>query len=236
MLVVDRAYPDGRRTDRDHAWTDAGADSYGVDVEFEAEWVEGDVLVLNRRPIDGRIEVGGLFYPENEDVERSLMVLMAGIEVSSLPEIEPVVGADGFTLAIDEAYRPALTELEGFSHINVLWWADQVDDPMLREVTIAERPYRDAPAAIGTTIELCATSAAGCHGCLLVSADPGPTQIGSILVPIGLPLLATIVFPVFPQAPICAPLTIPDNPQLVGMSLYMNSAANSTVRRISSWK
>jgi hypothetical protein len=25
------------------SWTDAGADSYGVDVEFEAEWVEGDV-------------------------------------------------------------------------------------------------------------------------------------------------------------------------------------------------
>lgn len=60
-----------------------------------------------------------------------------------------LVGADGSTLAIAEAYRPALTELEGFSHINVLWWADQVDDPMLREMTIADRPYRDAPAAIG---------------------------------------------------------------------------------------
>ena len=40
-------------------------------------------------------------------------------------------------------------------------------------------------------------------------------------MPIGLPLLATIVFPIFPPAPVCAPLTIPDDPQLVGMSLYM---------------
>ena len=55
----------------------------------------------------------------------------------------------GFALAIDEAYRPALTELEGFSHINVLWWAHLLDDPMLREMTIAERAYRDAPAQIG---------------------------------------------------------------------------------------
>lgn len=58
-------------------------------------------------------------------------------------------GAEGFVLEIDEAYRPALTELEGYSHINVLWWADQVDEPMLREVTVAEQPYKNAPAAIG---------------------------------------------------------------------------------------
>jgi len=60
-----------------------------------------------------------------------------------------VVGDDGFALAIDEAYRPALTELEGFSHINVLWWAHHLDEPSFREMTIAERAYRDAPAQIG---------------------------------------------------------------------------------------
>lgn len=58
-------------------------------------------------------------------------------------------GAEGFVLEIDEAYRPALTGLGGYSHINVLWWADQVDEPMLREVTVAEQPYKNAPAAIG---------------------------------------------------------------------------------------
>ena len=70
-------------------------------------------------------------------------------------ELNPIgtilVGAEGFMLGIAEAYRPALTELAGFSHVNVLWWADRVDDPMLREMTIAEQPYRSAPAAIGTS-------------------------------------------------------------------------------------
>ena len=59
------------------------------------------------------------------------------------------VDEDGFALVIDEPFRPALTELEGFSHINVLWWCHLLDDPMFRELTIVERPYRNAPAEIG---------------------------------------------------------------------------------------
>ena len=60
-----------------------------------------------------------------------------------------VANEHGFALSIDEAYRPALTELEGFSHINVLWWAHLLDDPQYREMTIAEHAYRNAPAEIG---------------------------------------------------------------------------------------
>ncbi len=59
------------------------------------------------------------------------------------------VDKDGFALVIAEPYRQALTELDGFSHLNVLWWCHLLDDPMFREMTIAERPYRGAPAAIG---------------------------------------------------------------------------------------
>ena len=55
----------------------------------------------------------------------------------------------GFGLLIAEPYREALTELEGFSHVNVLWWSHLLDDPMFREMTVAERPYRNAPARIG---------------------------------------------------------------------------------------
>ncbi len=60
-----------------------------------------------------------------------------------------IVDDDGFALSIYEPYRPALAELDGFSHINVLWWAHLLDDPMFREMTIAERAYRNAPAQIG---------------------------------------------------------------------------------------
>ena len=55
----------------------------------------------------------------------------------------------GYGLFIAEPYREALTELDGFSHVNVLWWCHLLDDPMFREMTIAERPYRNAPAEIG---------------------------------------------------------------------------------------
>lgn len=53
------------------------------------------------------------------------------------------------TLVVDEPYGPALTGLDGFSHLHLLWWSHLLDDPMFREMTIAERPYRNASAAIG---------------------------------------------------------------------------------------
>ncbi len=59
------------------------------------------------------------------------------------------IDKEGFALIIDEPYRPALTELDDYSHINVLWWCHLLDDPTYREMTIAERPYRNAPEQIG---------------------------------------------------------------------------------------
>jgi tRNA-Thr(GGU) m(6)t(6)A37 methyltransferase TsaA len=54
-----------------------------------------------------------------------------------------------FTIVVDEAYRPALAELEGFSHINILWWCHLLDDPLFREMVTAEKPYRQGPDAVG---------------------------------------------------------------------------------------
>lgn len=59
------------------------------------------------------------------------------------------VNADGFSLAIDQPYRAALTALEGFSHINVLWWCHELDDPAFREMLIAEKPYKQGPDEVG---------------------------------------------------------------------------------------
>ncbi len=59
------------------------------------------------------------------------------------------VGDDGFTLHIEELYRPALTELDGFSHINVLWWCHYLDEPQYRQMTVVEKPYREGPAQVG---------------------------------------------------------------------------------------
>ena len=35
---------------------------------------------------------------------------------------------EGPCIRVDNAYIPALKALEGFSHINVIWWFDRLDD------------------------------------------------------------------------------------------------------------
>jgi tRNA-Thr(GGU) m(6)t(6)A37 methyltransferase TsaA len=54
-----------------------------------------------------------------------------------------------FWLEIDEAYRPALQGLEGFSHLNVLWWCHLLDDELYREILVADQPYRLSPPKLG---------------------------------------------------------------------------------------
>ena len=44
-------------------------------------------------------------------------------------------------LRIDPAYRDGLRGLEGFGHAVAIWWAHEVDDPELRALTDAGRPY-----------------------------------------------------------------------------------------------
>lgn len=48
---------------------------------------------------------------------------------------------EGFRLEIMAPYRAALKQLEHFSHVMVLWWADQCDDDLYRGITECEPPY-----------------------------------------------------------------------------------------------
>ncbi|MBN2303438.1 MAG: SAM-dependent methyltransferase, partial [Anaerolineae bacterium] len=48
---------------------------------------------------------------------------------------------DTFQVVIDAPYRPALKQLEHFSHVIVFWWADQGDTPEYRQFLQAEPPY-----------------------------------------------------------------------------------------------
>lgn len=56
---------------------------------------------------------------------------------------------EGTWIEIDEKYIPALEGLEGFSHINVLWWCNEFDDEQSRSVLQAEQPYKGAPGVMG---------------------------------------------------------------------------------------
>ena len=55
-----------------------------------------------------------------------------------------------FWIEIEKKFRPALKELEHFTHIHVIWWANQNDTPKLRKVLVSEElpPFygKDAPS------------------------------------------------------------------------------------------
>jgi len=54
------------------------------------------------------------------------------------------------TLVLDKKYVPALAGLEGFSHVQVLWWFDGCDDETARSVLTVQKPYRNGPDEMGT--------------------------------------------------------------------------------------
>lgn len=68
-------------------------------------------------------------------------------------EIKPIgtirQGEDGAVLALDSKYAQALRELDGFSHINVIWWCDKCDTDEGRSMLEVEAPYKNAPEIMG---------------------------------------------------------------------------------------
>ncbi|MFR3731017.1 SAM-dependent methyltransferase [Lacrimispora sp.] len=54
------------------------------------------------------------------------------------------------TIQLEKSYLPALTSLEGFSHINVLWWFDACDNLQDRSSLKESSPYKKAPSVMGT--------------------------------------------------------------------------------------
>lgn len=55
----------------------------------------------------------------------------------------------GLYIQIDDPYKNALIGLDGFSHLHVLWWADQLDIPDMRSITTVDKPYKPGPELLG---------------------------------------------------------------------------------------
>ncbi len=60
------------------------------------------------------------------------------------------VDDEGMRLVLDKEYIPALTNLEDFSYINVLWWFDKCDNPNSRSKLVEKSPYKNSPELLGT--------------------------------------------------------------------------------------
>lgn len=69
----------------------------------------------------------------------------------SLTPIGKTETLDGLRIIrLHKAYVPALQALEGFSHVDVLWWFDGCDNETSRSSLKEHSPYKHAPAVMGT--------------------------------------------------------------------------------------
>ena len=50
---------------------------------------------------------------------------------------------------LDEKYVKGLRGLDGYSHVQVLWWADACDNEYNRNILVEEKPYKNGPDKIG---------------------------------------------------------------------------------------
>lgn len=56
---------------------------------------------------------------------------------------------DGSLIELNPEFIPALKALDGFSHINVLWWFSDFDTKEARAILETEQPYKKAPEIMG---------------------------------------------------------------------------------------
>lgn len=73
---------------------------------------------------------------------------MAELQLNTIGRIESENG--DMRIVLDKAYAPALTGMEGFSHIQVLWWFSACDNPADRSALTETKPYRTSPDVLGT--------------------------------------------------------------------------------------
>lgn len=59
------------------------------------------------------------------------------------------VNANGMYVEFDQKYVPALKELDGFSHINIIWWFNDFDNEKMRNIFETPKPYKNSPDVMG---------------------------------------------------------------------------------------
>lgn len=56
----------------------------------------------------------------------------------------------GMRIELEKEFIPALTNLEGFGYINILWWFHQSDTEKSRSKLVEISPYQNSPDTLGT--------------------------------------------------------------------------------------
>lgn len=71
-------------------------------------------------------------------------------KVTLNPIRKMVTNQDEIHIALNKSYLPALEGLEGFGHIQVLWWFSGCDNEVSRAKLSEKNPYTHGPAVLGT--------------------------------------------------------------------------------------
>lgn len=72
---------------------------------------------------------------------------MKNLQVNPIGKI--MNGEDGTYIEVLPQYIPALQALEGFSHLQMIWWFSDFDTPEARQVIEVPQPYKNAPEVMG---------------------------------------------------------------------------------------
>ena len=72
---------------------------------------------------------------------------MKKFEVVPIGKIK--VNEEGVFIELEQKYVPALKALDGFSHLNIIWWFSEFDNEKMRNILEGKKPYKKSPDVMG---------------------------------------------------------------------------------------
>ncbi len=62
---------------------------------------------------------------------------------------EVVNNSEGFAVQLNEDVKEALLGIKDFSHVQIYWWAHQLDTDKMRSIYLLPKPYKKGPRVLG---------------------------------------------------------------------------------------
>ena len=86
-----------------------------------------------------------LWYRKSLEME---LINIKKIDITPIGKI--AIRDDEIVIELNKEFAPALTGLEGFGYIQVLWWFDGCDNKTSRSKLTEKSPYKKGPKILGT--------------------------------------------------------------------------------------
>jgi tRNA-Thr(GGU) m(6)t(6)A37 methyltransferase TsaA len=146
----------------------------------------------------------------NYPIIKGETVMCEKYELAVIGQVKVSNGA--YQLQIEKEYIPALTGLDGFNTLTVLWWANLLDSDEARAVLTCSRPYKQAPEEMGIFATrspvrpnpICVTAVSVLH----IDHENGKIAVAYIDAEDGTPLLD--IKPYFPATDRVRDVTVPE--------------------------